>query len=400
MGKKYVLVVGGELMNKGAQAMTYITADAMAKKYPDCEVVVFSAQDAKRPEKEKEKYTFKLLPFPLPNSLDPCGKLLIMAKNLMKRKPLSEGTALIQTHKEIFKNAVAMLDISGYALSSDFSVPSVKGYLRRIKLAKKYNVPVYIMPQSFGPFDFKQDAEALKKDIAKTLSYAKCIMAREQEGKDFLEKELKLTNVVKTPDLVLQNKGIDLNNVFHILPEISDAGIENGSVALIPNSKNNKFGDASDVFVLYHEICEQLLANGKKVYFIYHSAEDLTVCNQFKAEFYAENADVTVIERELSCLDFDKAVQKFDFVVASRYHSVVHAYKEAVPAVILGWAVKYRELADMFGQKDFCFNVKDSLNHESILDAVSHMLEHAKEESDKIAAGLKEAQKENVYGLI
>ena len=34
--KKYILVTGGELRNKGAQAMTFITVDQIAKKFPEC----------------------------------------------------------------------------------------------------------------------------------------------------------------------------------------------------------------------------------------------------------------------------------------------------------------------------------------------------------------------------
>lgn len=34
--KKYILVTGGELRNKGAQAMTFITVDQIAKKFSEC----------------------------------------------------------------------------------------------------------------------------------------------------------------------------------------------------------------------------------------------------------------------------------------------------------------------------------------------------------------------------
>ena len=55
--KKYIAVTGGQLFNKGAQAMTFITADEVAKRFPDLETVVISNMDARRSVEEKEIYT-------------------------------------------------------------------------------------------------------------------------------------------------------------------------------------------------------------------------------------------------------------------------------------------------------------------------------------------------------
>ena len=61
---KYVLVTGGELKNKGAQAMTFITVDEIKKRYPDKEVILLSDIDYKRPDEIKENYRFTIRPFP------------------------------------------------------------------------------------------------------------------------------------------------------------------------------------------------------------------------------------------------------------------------------------------------------------------------------------------------
>ena len=58
--EKYILVTGGELYNKGAQAMTFITADEIAKRWPNCKMVLLSPRDVKRPESEKSKYKFEI----------------------------------------------------------------------------------------------------------------------------------------------------------------------------------------------------------------------------------------------------------------------------------------------------------------------------------------------------
>ena len=393
---KYILITGGELFNKGAQAMTYITADYIVKKHPDCEAVVFSEGDAKRPQEFKAMYKFELLPFP------GFGESLSLQTGLLKKRYLKrENGKNFERYREIFKNAVAMIDISGYALGSNWNKSTVNGYLRRLSLAKHFNIPVYLMPQSFGPFDFEGvDGRIMDLRIKIALKKVKCIMARETEGYDLLTQKYKLKNVIKTFDLVLQNKGIDLGNVFHELPEIVLPQIEGESVAVIPNGKNEKYGNKEAVMSLYKSLIEEILQKNKKVYLIYHAVEDLKICKEIKSKYFSENDNVLVVEKELSSVEFGLLVSKFNFVVASRYHSVVHSYKESVSAVILGWAVKYRELSAEFSQDKFCFDVRTALNEEKVLEAIRYMCDNHEIESAKISEKLISVQESNVYDYI
>ncbi len=390
--KKYILVVGGELFNKGAQAMSFITVDYFAKKYPDCKVILFSAADTKRSEKIKNNYKFMIMPFP---GYGEC--LSLMTGLLKKRYNNRENGKYFKQYKEIFKNAVAMIDISGYAMGSKWRNAVVKSYLRRIKLAKHFNIPVYLMPQSFGPFDYDWK---MNRIIKKGLKKAEIIMARENEGKTLLEKNYKLKNVVKKYDLVLENKGIDLNNIYYAIPESEQIEIKEGSVAIIPNGKNSKFGNEDAIFDIYHEIINLLLAKNKNIYFIYHAVEDLKLCTKLKDKFFKENDAVKVIEKELSSYEFGDIVSKFDFVIASRYHSVVHSYKESVPAVVMGWAIKYKELTEVFGQERFCFDVRGLENKKAMVDAVEYMAENHSKESSVIDAKLEDIQKSCVFDCV
>ena len=61
---RYVLITGGELQNKGAQAMTFITVSEVKKRFPDRKIVLLSTVDYKRTAEEKDNYAFDILPFP------------------------------------------------------------------------------------------------------------------------------------------------------------------------------------------------------------------------------------------------------------------------------------------------------------------------------------------------
>ncbi|MBQ6827971.1 MAG: polysaccharide pyruvyl transferase family protein [Thermoguttaceae bacterium] len=398
---KYVIITGGELFNKGAQAMSFTMINEFARRFPDKEAVLFSYADAtRRSEEEKRQYKFKILRYP--GTLE---EIVTLARHplawLWKKKLAGRD---LSEFREIFENAAAWVDVSGYALGSNWKPAIVRAYILRVYLAKRFGIPMYLMPQSFGPFDFKSwgwRGRVVDAALKRLLKYPRKVMAREREGFELLTRKYGLkNNLVKTLDLVLLSKGFDPNNVYRVAPPVFDAEIAPGSVAIVPNGKNNKYGRKEEIYALYYRIIDELLAAGKRVYFVYHAAEDLTICNEIKAERYADNPNVVVIDRELSCVDFSNVVGKFDFVVASRYHSVVHSYKEAVPTVILGWAVKYRELAETFEQSAYCFDVREALDGDKAVETTRRMCERCKDESAKIAKILADVQTVNVCDYV
>ena len=393
---RYVVITGGELYNKGAQAMSFITVDQIRRKFPDRKIILFSSKDyAEKTEKEKARYRFEILPFP------GVGEISSLCTGLLHKRYAKRDEKLFARYNEIFSHTDALLDISGYALGSNWKENINRAYLLRLVLTKHYKIPVYLMPQSFGPFDYSGVKGWLFSAALKHyLKYPKKIMAREETAKKYLEGKYKLKNVIKTPDMVLQNKGIDYENVFYDQPAVCVPDVKSGSVAIIPNSKNNKFGDESALLGLYRIIIDYLLAMQANVYLIYHAVEDLAICEKIKASFYADSEQVIVITEELSCADYEEIVPSFDFIIASRYHSIIHAYKEGIPAVVLGWAYKYRELAGLYGQTGFCFDVREALDGQKLICALEDMQKNHVQYSEKIKKITDKIQSENVFDLI
>ena len=61
--KKNVIITGGELFNKGAQAMTFAVISTIKKINPDINCILLSTKDAiERSEEDKKKYNFEILP--------------------------------------------------------------------------------------------------------------------------------------------------------------------------------------------------------------------------------------------------------------------------------------------------------------------------------------------------
>ncbi len=103
----------------------------------------------------------------------------------------------------ILKNTYKMVDISGYALSSQRGYIASLSYIYNIMIAKKYNIPIILFPQSFGPFNYRDShKKVLIPLMQEYLPYPEKIYARKGDGIAHL-KIFNLPNVQRTFDSVL-----------------------------------------------------------------------------------------------------------------------------------------------------------------------------------------------------
>ena len=118
------------------------------------------------------------------------------------------------------------------------------------------------------------------------------------------------------------------------------------------------------------------------------------------ADLFAGESRVTFLDRDFSCIEYNELVKRFDFVIASRYHSIIHAYKNGVPCIAIGWAVKYNTLLESFGQEQYCFDLRKEVSPAEIIAAMKRMTENRLSEKERILKTLELIQKENVFDII
>lgn len=387
--KRYILITGGELFNKGAQAMTFVTVSELSKRYPNKQIILVSGRDNSRPQAEKDQYCFEFMD--MPNV-----KIQLMSPILKYFKQDSDTRS--GRFLQVIRRTDAIINISGYALGSNWGIKANLTYMFNIFMAYINHIPVYLMPQSFGPFEYSGKMGRFVDTVIKfVLPKAKVVMVREYDGLEWLQKKYPKARVKKAFDLVLQNQHNDIDRVYKIPPIIKQIEVPENSVALIPNAKSIKYSSKEKAYSEYKCFINCLLANNKTVFLIYHAIEDYEICKDLKAMYFKDDDRVIVVNEELSCLDFDENVKKFDFIIGSRFHSIVHAYKNAVPAIVLGWAVKYRELMAIFEQEKYQFDSRKSNSEESMQAAVSNMCQLYSQESRRIGEILKTVQQENVF---
>lgn len=384
-----IIITGGGLVNKGAQAMSFITACELHQRFPNHIIYLLSTTDQKRTNEELSQYIFKIMGwYPMKFAAAQSNIILKLICSLKNHSEFKEA-------EEIYKNCDLMVDISGYSLGSNWSDKICNDYLDNIEFAKAFGIPVVLLPQSFGPFNFT-GRERLENRIRNLLPGVKKIYSREKEGFDLLQKKYGLSNVELAPDIVLSNQKIDYQDAYIKIPELEIPFISDNSVALIPNAKIMGPMDEKSVYEMYINIVKCLLELNKKVYLISHSSGDMIICETIKKSFAYEER-VYLLTKDYSCLEFNALIKQFSFCIASRFHSIVHALKNSVPCISIGWAVKYEELLSQFGQDQYVFDVRREICMEKLLMAICKLNECAQFESKKITNHLSLIEQSTVF---
>jgi colanic acid/amylovoran biosynthesis protein len=389
--KNNIIIVGGELFNKGAQAMTFTVIDRMKRIKPHSNIFLFSNRDFFRKDEEKAIYSFTIMPWNLETKLSLLNYLRIFRKKNQK--------CLQDSLEKIIKDAEYFIDVSGYALGSAWGWLKSIDYLLNIAVAKKYSVPYYIFPQSIGPFNYRFiDKLPLNFLMKSYLKYPNKIFCREKEGLSSLYKFTK-NNIERAYDIVLQGQEYDLSNIYIKKPYLKNIKIESNSVAIIPNTKVIERIEAGKLYSTYISIIDKLINAGKKIYILRHSFEDIDICKKMK-QYYPDNGVLELIPDDLNAIELERVVKQFDLIVASRYHSIIHAYKNGIPVLVIGWATKYRELLDTFGQSEYHFDVRGGLDDDKVNLALDKLLSSYQSEKKKIIDKMSSLAKCDVYGTL
>jgi len=376
---KYLLIFGGGFLNKGAQAMTYTLINELKQLFPGKEIVLFT--EVFIFDKDLALHNFKVIHWD-------------------RKTCLSSALGKLPTElKEYFINASAAFDISGYALSSQFGMASSLYYLSTLQALRNYQIPTYLLPQSFGPFNYSLKYRYFILPLLHgLLRYPVRIFAREKAGVKELSQFTTL-NVTASPDLVLSGKEYNLVNLFAHKHELKNIKLKPNAVAIIPNIQLTRRTKPKTLEQMYTQVIIKLLELNKEVYILRHSFEDKELCRQLKALF-PTNSAVRVIDDDLSCLELETIIKQCDFIIGSRYHSIVHAYKNQVPAIIIGWALKYHELSMLFSQKQYQFDIRDKLDISNILNAVGNIDQNKIEERELLGKTLLNIRKQDPINLL
>lgn len=392
-----VLIVGGNFNNKGAQSMLFITVDELKKH--GVQNIMFGSNELV----DMTPYTFKHV------FLNYDSQRYILSRNAISRivcGVIEFGRFFLKRNKKNLKyrdlskvlpKTDLIIDISGFGIGKKWSKILQKRYLNNIRLAQKFNIPIILMPQSFGGFDYNPKEKILLKDMAELLQIPCIIFARESQGYNDLVRTFNLSNVVLSTDLVLQNKGIELSNIYKEIPKLQIPKVKPNAVGIIPNKQCISHGDETVIIDMYRAIIAYLQNEGKEIYIFRHSKEDLAMCEKIYTSIPSKS-NVHLMKNDFSCVEYDAFVKQFSFIICSRYHGIVHAYRNSVPAILLGWETKYMELAKKMMQEQYSFDITSKdLDVQKIIAEIRELSKNCLNEKRCISTCLTEIQEKNCF---
>lgn len=395
------LIIGGEFNNKGAEAMTFTCVQNIIKNDSESQIYLLNSGNYNpyifKPN-VKYLYTSSYFAEETLNKFSKIG-LIQRIKDFIKLFVPNKKSFIFQNKSEltnILKTIDVTFDISGFKLSSKWGEEGSINYLNWILLMKKFGSKVYLMPQSFGPFNY--DKDYVVKEIQQVLPLCDHIYVREGDGYKLLL-ENHMTNVSLSPDSVLLEKNINIKGFITNVDDLSEniKVINSHNVAIIPNYRLLDKGDylLSDLLGLYRLIINMMLSKKYTVFLTAHAGEDLEICRKIKEE-YSDCDNVVLLDHVMFSFNYESFVKKMDFIIASRYHSLVHAYKEYVPAIIIGWSIKYSDLANILNQKKYLYNICEK----GIENIIEEMIENYLIERVTIKNRLLDVQKEGCYDIL
>ncbi len=385
---KNILIVGGQLSNLGIRALLFCTVNQLSRRFPDCEITLLSYKDHLRPEEEKQAFRFTILPWDLEIKAWLLNKAARGLRHLRGRRYDPEFIINLRSR---LKEAAFIIDISGFSLSSQWPFRVSLHYLSNIMIARRFGVPFYIFPQSFGPFDFSRTQKMLIfPQMRRLLAYPEMIFAREASSLEAVG-QFTQHNVFPHPhlDMVLLNKGYDLKDIYRSTDSREPPHVESPAVGIIPNLRVMERTDSREMYRIYQDMIDVLLQQGKRVYIFSHTGE---IDSPTAKEIYHQTGGkpgVHLIEREFDVVEMEALIKGFEFIISSRYHAVVHAYKNGVPALVIGWASKYPELLEAFDQSQYLTDVRDGLEGRSILAKLNSLLGNYRQEKQVIQTNMQ-----------
>lgn len=230
----------------------------------------------------------------------------------------------------------AELDAAGFAYSDQFDLGRSAVAADRAATAHRSGRPYVLLPQAFGPFTTPE----LRAVVARLLDSSALVFARDRVSLEHLSAVGGRTDHVRlSPDFTCLLPG-GLPPGF-VAPE--------GLALVVPSAKpltSRLPEEEREAYLPFlAAVVRRLRADGLDVHLLRHERNDQDVLDRLQP----------LLDRPAPVLTADSAVHLKGIVgaaravVGSRFHALVSALSQGVPALGIGWSHKYRMLFEDYG---------------------------------------------------
>lgn len=214
-------------------------------------------------------------------------------------------------------------------------------FLYHIRLALSLGKKVYVLPNSFGPFK----SPFVKRMMNKTLSRCNVVMARERISQEQLKKECLVDSFLFT-DIAFH---LESDKLFDSYQELKKQGIPLGEKKCVAiTARPYRFTGYANPDMLYENykksliyVTEWLADSGYFPVFIEHVYDekshenDMTCISEIIKVLKKDCRYAVFSNRELTCKQMKKIYSEFDYIIGTRFHSIIFSLASSVPAIAI-----------------------------------------------------------------
>ena len=256
-----------------------------------------------------------------------------------------KGLLANKKYNKVFKDADFILDIGqGDSFADIYGEFRFKLIDRIHTIARKYNKPYCLLPQTIGPFE----NERIREKAIKSIENSSLCMARDKQSYDYvLENVPQQKNVSEYIDVAffLPYETISQDkNYIHVGINIS-ALLWHGGY-----TRNNQFGLKCEYQSLVRQLIDYFLNQEKvKVHLVPHvvGAErhienDYEVSYELWREY--NNPNLILAPFALGPVEIKSYIAGMDFFMGARMHATIGAFSSGVPVVPMAYSRKFNGL--------------------------------------------------------
>lgn len=236
-----------------------------------------------------------------------------------------------------------LLDASGFAFGDQHPPERAVQFAQRAEAAKRAGVPVILLPQALGPFE----TPALRDAFRRIVDAATLIFARDDRSMQYAQ--------TAAGERAHLQQAPDFTNL--VRPARGAGGDDTDRVCIVPNERMIEKADTEEekaAYVPFIERCIRAVVDeGLRPVLLLHEQDDIDLIEDIR-----QHVGGTVPIREE---DDPVALKRFlgnsHLVVSSRFHGIVGALSQGVPAIGTEWSHKYEMLFQDYGCADMLLSV-------------------------------------------
>lgn len=316
-------IQGVGFINKGAELMLHAIVEMVRARLPDAQLVMEPGLKGDYEKRARLALLQKIM----------YQKFRVQWGNMgwMVPASLRKSYGLV-TADEI----EVVLDASGFKYSIEWGEEETVRCVPFLKRLKRQKKKFIMLPQAFGPFSTPRIREAFKYIALNS----DLVFARDDISyKHIVDLTSERAHIKKAPDFTnllegIKPKGFDSQrNRFCVIPNYrmidkTQSNISSSYTHFLATCAKHLLGKGANPFILVHE-----------------GADDLFLAQQL----VKETGDDINIVLESDPLKIKGIIGSCSGVISSRFHGLVNALSQGVPALGTGWSHKYQMLFNDYG---------------------------------------------------